>query len=460
MDNKFGRVFRIAGSVTDITSRIKLEKKMRYLAFYDPLSRLPNRIYAKENLPHMVKSLEKNFGAIIYIDLDNFKNVNYALGHNAGDNLVTKISSIIKKSINAQDIACHIGIDKFLILIRSVKNELELAGFVYDLTRKLRTNIIIENYNIYMTASLGVAVYPKDGKSYEELFKNADTAMNFVKNSGKSNYKFFESEMKKQVLERVGLEKELRQAVENNEFKVVYQPKVNISTGELDGAEALIRWNHPVKGLISPDKFIPLAEEIGLIGRIGEFVIRTVCEQNKQWQVSGYKPVPIAVNLSVKQLNESSLINLIKKILNDTKLYSKWLEFEITESMIIENFQRSEKVLNKIREIGMKIYLDDFGTGYSSLNYLKSLPINYIKIDKSFIDGITTDEKQRFIASVLINLAHGIGLKVVAEGVEKKEQLIILQNYGCDIVQGYIFSKPISKEQFEDMLKENIKFSI
>lgn len=288
----------------------------------------------------------------------------------------------------------------------------------------------------------------------EELFRNADTAMSFAKISGKSNYKFFESNMRKEVLEKVELEKELREAVENNEFTVLYQPKVNIRTGKLEGAEALVRWIHPTKGIISPVVFINLAEEIGLIEKIGEIVMKTVCSQNKKWQEAGYKKAAIAVNLSVNQLKSNRILNLIKKTLNDTKLEAKWLEIEITESIIMEDFRYFKKMLNKIRDLGIKVYLDDFGTGYSSLSYLKTIPVDYIKIDKSFIDDIGKDKKQSAIVSALIQLAHGIDFKVVAEGVEDMLQLKILQKYNCDMVQGYIFSKPVSKEEFEEMLKK------
>lgn len=430
-----------------------LKKGINCLAFYNPLTRIPNFTYVKEKLPKIINLIDKSgFAAVVYVNINDFKNVNYDLGYKVGDKLIVEVVSIIKEYIKDNDILCHIAIDKFVILIRSVKDELELAGFVYSLSKALERNVTIDNKSIYISASLGVAVHPKDGKDFEELLRNADTAMSFAKVSGKSNYKFFQSSMKKQVLERVELEKELREAVENKEFTVLYQPKINIITGELEGAEALIRWVHPTKGIISPVVFINLAEEIGLIEKIGEIVIETVCSQNKKWQEEGYKKVAVAVNLSVNQLKSNRVINSIKKILNDTELESRWLEVEITESIIMKDFRYYKKMLNKIRDLGIKVYLDDFGTGYSSLSYLKTIPIDYIKIDKSFIDDIAKDKKQSAIVSALIQLAHGIGLKVVAEGVEETPQLEILKGYNCDLVQGYIFSKPVSKEDFEKML--------
>ncbi len=432
-----------------------LQKEMKCLALYNPLTNIPNIIYAKENLPKIISLVEQSkFAAIVYININDFKNVNYDLGYKLGDKLIVKIVSIIKEYIKDEDMLCHVAIDRFAILVRSVKDELDLAGLVYSLSKSLEKNVTIENSNIYISASLGIAIYPKDGRDLEELFRNADTAMSFAKISGKSNYKFFESNMRKEVLERVELEKELREAVENNEFTVLYQPKINIRTGKLEGAEALVRWIHPTKGIISPVVFINLAEEIGLIEKIGEIVMKTVCSQNKKWQEAGYKKAAIAVNLSVNQLKSNRIINLIKKTLNDTKLEAKWLEIEITESIIMEDFRYFKKMLNKIRDLGIKVYLDDFGTGYSSLSYLKTIPVDYIKIDKSFIDDIAKDKKQSAIVSALIQLAHGIDFKVVAEGVEDMSQLKILREYNCDMVQGYIFSKPVSKEEFEEMLKK------
>lgn len=431
------------------------ENKRKYSAFYNSLTNLPNFDYIKENFFKIINFIEKSeFAAIVYININDFKNVNYDLGYKFGDKLIVKVVSIIRKYLKDTDMLCHIVTDRFGILVRSVKDELELAGLVYSLARGLENNVTIEDKSIYISASLGVAVYPKDGKNIEELLRNADTAMSFAKVSGKSNYKFFESSMRKKVLERTELEKELRQAVENNEFDVVYQPKINISTGEVEGAEALVRWIHPTKGMISPVVFINLAEEIGLIEKIGEIVIKTVCLQNKKWQEEGYKNLAIAVNLSVNQLKNNGTINFIKKTLNDTGLESKWLEIEITESIIMEDFRYYKKMLSKIRDLGIKVYLDDFGTGYSSLSYLKAIPIDYIKIDKSFIDDIAKDKKQSAIVSALIQLAHGIDLKVVSEGVEDNSQLKILREYNCDLVQGYIFSKPVSKEEFQKMLKK------
>ena len=308
--NKYN--FKIYNKYDSIHSE-NCEKRSNCIAFYNSLTNIPNFEYIKENLSQIMNFIEeKGFGAVVYININDFKNVNYDLGYKFGDKLIVKIVDIIKQYIKDKDMICHIATDKFGVLVRSVKNELELAGLVYSLSQGLEKSVSIEDKSVYISASLGVAIYPKDGKDLEELIRNADTATSFAKISGKSNYKFFQSSMRKQILERVELEKELREAVENNEFTVFYQPKINISTGELEGAEALVRWIHPTKGMISPVIFINLAEEIGLIEKIGEIVMKNVCLQNKKWQDKGYKKLAIAVNLSVSQLKNNSVINLIK----------------------------------------------------------------------------------------------------------------------------------------------------
>lgn len=435
------------------------KEQVELLAFYDYLTGVPNRNYIKDRLPQILKDT-KEFAALIYIDVDNFTEVNDTLGYDSGDQLIVSIASTLKKSLRSGDMLFHFGIDKFIILDRESNNELQAASFIYDLLKKLNTNFKIEGYDIFVTVSIGVAIYPKDAKDYQTLLKNADIAMNSAKKMDRSGYKFFEKNLEEEVREKAELQKELRQALESNQLQVFYQPKIDVNTGEIEGMEALIRWKHPKKGYIPPSKFIPLAEQTGIITEIGQFVLKTACVQNKIWQESGYKPVKVAVNLSMRQLKGNSFLNYIKKVLKDTQLEAKWLEFEITESMVMENFDQTEKLLDKIRSLGIDISLDDFGTGYSSLNYLKSLPINCIKIDKSFIDEILTDKKQNFISSALINLAHGINLKVIAEGVETIEQFRMLKKYNCDTIQGYFFSKPISGEEFEEMLKNNKKYVV
>lgn len=435
------------------------KEQVELLAFYDYLTGIPNRNYIKDKLPQMLTEV-REFAALIYIDVDNFTEINDTLGYDVGDQLIISIASVLKKSLRRQDMLFHFGIDKFIIFDKESNNELQGASYIYELLKKLNTNFKIEGYDIFVNVSIGVSIYPKDAKDYKTLIRNADIAMNYAKKMDKSNYKFFEKSLEEEIQEKVKLQQELRQAVENNELQVFYQPKIDVNTGEIDGMEALVRWKHSKKGYIPPSKFIPLAEQTGIITEIGQFVLRTACVQNKNWQKLGYKPVKVAVNLSMRQLKGNSFINFIKKVLEETQLDPKWLEFEITESMVMENFEQTEKLLKKITNLGIDISLDDFGTGYSSLNYLKSLPIDCIKIDKSFIDEILTDKKQNFISSALINLAHGINLRVIAEGVETIDQFKMLKKYDCDTIQGYFFSKPIPDEEFEDMLRNNKKYIV
>lgn len=435
------------------------KEQVELLAFYDYLTGLPNRNYIKDKLPRMLNDT-KEFAALIYIDVDNFTEVNDTLGYDAGDQLIISIASVLKKALRSGDMLFHFSIDKFIIFDRESNSELQTASFIYELLKKLNTNFKIEGYDVFVTTSIGIALYPKDAKDYQTLIKNADIAMNYSKKMDRVRCRFFEKSLEEEIHEKVVLQKELRQAVEKNQLQVFYQPKIDVNTGELEGMEALVRWKHPEKGYVPPSKFIPLAEKTGIITEIGQFVLKTACTQNKIWQDLGYKPVKVAVNLSMRQLKGNSFINFIKKTLKDSKLDPRWLEFEITESMVMENFEETENLLEKIRNLGIDISLDDFGTGYSSLNYLKSLPINCIKIDKSFIDEILTDEKQNFISSALINLAHGINLKVIAEGVETLEQFKMLKIYRCDTIQGYFFSKPVPGEEFEEMLKNNKKYIV
>jgi EAL domain-containing protein (putative c-di-GMP-specific phosphodiesterase class I) len=302
---------------------------------------------------------------------------------------------------------------------------------------------------------MGIVTYPHDGNSFNELLKSADIAMYYAKEHGKSRYEFFTKIMNDKVSEKSDMEKDLRQAIKHNEFVVYYQPQINLFTGELDGMEALVRWLHPKKGLISPLKFIPLAEETGLIIEIGNMVLLEACKQNIKWQNDGYKPLRISVNLSVKQFEQEELIEIIDKILKETGMSSKWLDLEITESIVMTNFNFSINMINNLRNMGIHISLDDFGTGYSSLNYLKMFPIDSLKIDKSFLDNLAVDSNEEIIARAIIELAHKMKFDVVAEGVEHSKQLKFLREHSCDKAQGFLFSKPITKDEFEELLKSN-----
>lgn len=443
--------------IKQINDLRKSEENVSILAYKNYITNLPNRNYLTKEFPSILSDLNKNnrIGALVYIDIDNFRLINDTLGHTAGDVFLKKISKHFKNLLNKKDILCHTGEDAFVFFLSSIKSEDEIESFAKKILELFKQPIGMgKNKKFYITSSIGIAVYPNHGTNLETLLRSADTALNKAKSAGKNRFEVFSNEMNSNMLKKIELENKLRQAVENNEFVVFYQPKIDTKTGKMMAMESLVRWNSPTLGFVSPNEFIPLAEETGLIIPIGEYVLRESCRQNKIWQEKGFKPLRVAVNLSAKQLQQKNLVKVVKNILEETQLDAKYLELEITESVLMNNFNSSIGILNEIKDIGINIYLDDFGTGYSSLNYLRQLPINSIKIDKSFVDGLTINEKDSFIASSLINLAHGIDLSVVAEGVENVEQFNLLKNYGCDEIQGYYFSKPLNSEDFEQLLNK------
>lgn len=434
------------------------EETISELAYNNPITGMKNRNYLFKTMPNILKKLKDSNHqcALFRINIDNFKNINDTLGHSVGDEFLKKASKLLIVLLKNHELLCHLGADEFAFFIANISSLNELKDLSEKLLNVFRHSITANGYEIpYSTISLGISLYPSHGNDIESLFRNADIALNDAKNSGKNTYKIFDEAMNLRMYEKIQLENSLRQAIENNELQVYYQPKVEVKTGKTISMEALVRWISPTLGFVSPVKFIPLAEETGLIHSIGRFVLRAACRQNKIWHEKGFNNLKVAVNLSGKQLKHKNLIPIIDNILKETSLEPKWLELEITESILMDNFQKNILILNKLKNMGVNIYLDDFGTGYSSLNYLRKLPIDFIKIDKSFVDEITINSKDSFIASSLIALAHGINLRVVAEGVETSEQFDLLKNYGCDEIQGYYFSKPLNSNDFEIYLKTN-----
>jgi diguanylate cyclase (GGDEF)-like protein len=436
----------------------KSEDVISVLAYNNPITGMNNRNYALKNMPLVLKELKdkKEQGALICLNIDNFRVINDTLGHSIGNEFLKEVSELLKEYLKNHQFLCHLGADEFGFFLQGINNINEVEDFLEKLLNVFRQAITAGGYEIlYTTVSLGVALYPYNGNDVETLFKNADIALNYAKNNGKNTYKIFDESINLMISEKLQLENSLRKAIDNNELQVYYQPKVDLKTGKTVSMEALARWISPTLGFISPVKFIPLAEETGLIHAIGEFVLKEACRQNKIWHEKGFNSLKVAVNLSGKQLKQENLFSIIRNVLEETSLEAEWLELEITESILIDNFDNNIKRLQKLKAMGINIYLDDFGTGYSSLTYLRKLPIDFIKIDKSFIDGITINSKDGYIASSLIDLAHGIDLSVVAEGVETIEQLDLLKSYGCDGIQGYYFSKPLNAHDFEKFLEIN-----
>lgn len=453
-----GNPIRIAGSQTDITERKDFEEKINLMAHYDSLTGLPNRALLEKKLSESIADSTKNNlrGAILILDLDNFKSVNDTFGHSAGDELLKSVAKILNSFQNNTTIISRFGGDEFVIMIHDIKSDEEIIKFTQKILKSINRTWLIKEREFYITVSIGVVFYPDMNCSVQSILSNADCAMYTVKKSGKDNFSIYTDSMNTKLMERIDLENSLRHALEYNEFKIHYQPQVNQKTKEIIGMEALIRWNHATRGLILPGDFIPLAEETGLIIPIGEWVLKEACKQNRAWQDMGYGEFSISVNLSPKQLKQPNFVEKVRKILVETRLKPQWLCLEITESMAISNIDFSIKVLKDLKEIGISIALDDFGTGHSSLSYLKRLPINIIKIDKSFVDEIHENKYSAAITEAIIVMCHKMNINVIAEGVETINQHELLLQENCDIAQGYLFSEPLPALEIEKLVKDRM----
>lgn len=447
----------------------EVEKAMYRLAYYDPLTNLPNRTLLNLKLENELKKAKSNNTQVglLYMDLDNFKSINDTFGHSFGDKLLVEVAKSFQSFIDKNMTISRLGGDEFLIIIPNIKDINCVTNLANEVLKSLCKPFIVNGLSTFVTTSIGIVIFPIDGTDIQNLFKNADTTMYHAKSLGKNTYQLFSKEINDNLVKKMELEKILRFSLLNckeSEFSVYYQPQIDVKTSELVGLEALVRWHHPKYGFISPNEFIPLAEERGLVNEIDEFVLNTTCNQLKEWQNKGYKLVPVSVNISANQFKQQNLFEKIQEILNKTKLSSRWLHIEITESATICDMNMAIKILNKFKAIGVKVLLDDFGTGYSSLNHLKYLPINTLKIDKSFVDQIAYCENEKAIANTLIQLAHNLNMDVIAEGVETKEQLEVLKSQKCDTIQGYFFSKPLPSNKLESILKcsysKNSKFKI
>jgi len=439
----------------EINVRIDMEEKIKKLAYYDYLTGLPNRRLFIDRLNESILNTAKNQKelGVLFLDLDSFKRINDTMGHANGDKLLKIFSMRLINTLREIDTACRVGGDEFLILIPNVENEQYIETVAEKILDIFNESFKIDNNDLYMTTSIGGAVYPRDGQDVETLIKNADIAMYKAKEKGKNKFEICTTVIKDSLIEEMKLTINLYRAIERNELELYYQPQVSILSGEIIGLEALIRWNNTEFGMVNPGRFIHIAEKTGLILPIGEWVLKSACNQNKKWQDKGILNVPVAVNLSVNQFQNTKIIEDIIIILNETGLDPNDLELEITENIIMKEPEYIIESLKQIKQLGVKIAIDDFGIEYSSLNYIKQLPVDKIKIDMSFIKGINIDKKDEAIIKVIIALGKNLGLKIIAEGVETKQQLDFLRAEMCDEIQGYYYYKPMPACEIEEIMR-------
>ena len=454
-------------SLTEISDRSAVafsnaiwENKLFHQAHYDALTTLPNRHLFQDRLEQAIERAKRNDlnVAILFIDLDRFKNINDSLGHTVGDELLIEVAKLLLKCVRAYNSVARFGGDEFTVIISDV-NDQEVKVQTERLARRIHElmsePIVINDRKFNISASIGIAIFPGDADNINDLLKNADTAMYEAKRIAVGNHQYYKKQQNKETLELLELENELRHAIENNELTLHYQPKVNLHEGMIYSVESLVRWNHPERGLVSPGTFIPLAEATGMIGNIGYWIMRAACEQCKVWQDKNIN-IKIAVNLSVDQFNDKNLYKNIVEIIDDTDANVDFLELEVTESLTIEDIDKTIDILTKFRDKGLSITIDDFGTGFSSMSYLQKLPINKLKIDKSFIDNVHLDDDSASIVRAIVGLAHNLSLSVVAEGVEVKAQYDFLKSLGCDEIQGFYFSKPLPEDELlKHVLSQN-----
>ena len=453
---------RLAGNVSfalehfdRIEEREKAEERIKYLATHDSLTDLPNRTLFNQLLEFAIKSAKRyeRQCAILFIDLDRFKIINDSLGHAAGDALLVEMARRLRQGVRAGDVVARLGGDEFVILLHEIAESQEIAAVAHELISSLSQPLELNGHECRVTASIGIARYPDDGSDEQTLMKNADIAMYLAKEEGKNDVRFFSKEIKAQSLDRLTMESSLRLALERNELYLDYQPKMDVATGQIGGVEALLRWQHPDLGVVAPMRFIPLAEETGLIIAIGRWVIRTACAQNVAWQHQGLPPLSMAVNVSPRQFSDENLLRDVDEALAASGMDPKLLQIEITESMVMLNVERAIRVLDAIQSRGVRLAIDDFGTGYSSMSMMKRFPIDTIKIDRSFVRDLPHNSEDKAIAQAIIGMGKALGLTIVAEGVETAEQDEFLREHACDEIQGFLFSKPVPPGEIAQLLR-------
>jgi PAS domain S-box-containing protein len=468
---KGGKTVAVQAILRNITERRQSEEKIIAMAYYDALTELPNRYLFKDRLKQAIIAAKqyKRLVAILFLDLDNFKRVNDTLGHEMGDQLLQSVSERLVNFVRRSDTIARVseseladtvarlGGDEFTILLTEIAHIEDAAKVAQRILELFSKPFKISDNELFISSSIGISIYPDNGDDIDALLKNADTAMYHAKDQGRNNFQFYTESMNAVTLERFTLESKLRKAIESGELLLYYQPQVDIRSRTIFGVEALVRWNHPDKGLLSPGAFIPLAEDTGLIVPIGEWVLRTACAQNKAWHQAGFEQTQVTVNISSSQFRQKNFLETVTKALNDTGMDPLCLELELTESIFMETTETTISTLTSLKALGVRISIDDFGTGYSSLSYLKRFPIDTLKIDRAFVRDITTDPDDRAIVKAIIAMSHSLNLRVVAEGVETTRQLSLLSQQGSDGMQGHLFSPPLPPDSFIELLKEGEK---
>jgi len=428
-----------------------------YVVTHDPLTGLPNRAAMARAATHAIAEVQRSGDGLAFLALsvDRLKPINQSLGHEAGDALLCELVRRLRAVLRRNDVLGRLAGDEFIVVAREVNAARDIETVIHKIMNALRDPVTIGERDIHLSLTIGASLFPHDGVNYELLLRRAETAMRDAKAIGRGGYRLYSAEMSTLADDRLSLESGLRRALEDGQLELHYQPKVDIETGRVRSAEALLRWRHPERGLVAPNVFIPVAEETGLIVPIGDWVLREACRQNVQWRAEGLPVVPIAVNISIRQLMAGDLAQRVQEILQEFALAPEWLQLEITESLVMANAAQAIGRLNALRQLGLRLAVDDFGTGYSSLSYLKRLPIDTIKIDKAFVRDITIDPDDATITRTIIAMAHSLKLNVVAEGVETNDQLQFLRDEGCEEMQGYWLARPLPPAEIADVLKRH-----
>lgn len=452
-----GKFLGYRGTGRDITQQRMSEEKIRHMAHHDALTGLPNRLLLHDRIGQAIADAQRNAAqfALLFIDLDHFKTINDSLGHAIGDQLLQEVAARLLDCMRAADTVARLGGDEFVVLIGDLDRPESVTVVARKVVESLAQPIVLDGHALQVTPSIGICVYPADGGDVDTLMRNADTAMYHAKQVGRNNYQYFTQAMNDAALARLELESDLRQALDHGEFMLHYQPQIDLASGAVVGAEALVRWRHPRRGLVAPGEFIPVVEETGLIGPLSEFVLREACAQACRWREAGLGELQVAVNCSARQFQDEAFVGLVQQVLRENALPAERLELEITESVIVQQSEEVNARFRALGQMGVRISLDDFGTGYSSLSYLKSLPIHALKIDRSFVSDIGTDPDDAAIVSAIIAMAHTLGLVVVAEGIESAGQLEYLRQAGCELGQGFLMSAALPGDEFATWLKDS-----